>query len=143
MVAFLNIMLLQLMVSAALILLTARFPTMVYIVPVALKMCREIGVSALREWMSGQGLRDIVKVGKMGKLKTACQMISTTLLLMVIPDNPADFDLCLKLGLPKPLVFSAGITTLYLSTAFSLLSGMRYLTAAMPFLTNSNVTITS
>ena len=41
------------MVATALIMLVCQLPTWWFACPVALIMCREIGVSALREWMAG------------------------------------------------------------------------------------------
>lgn len=122
------------MVSTALILLTKHFVTLLYITPVAVIMCREIAVSALREWMAERGQRSAVKVGQMGKWKTAFQMISTSLLLIVFPGQSKDFDLCNVLHLSKAVVFTLGIATLYFSTALTMLSGWEYFTAARPLL---------
>ncbi|KAH8081029.1 cardiolipin synthase [Aureococcus anophagefferens] len=61
------------LVSATLVMLSARFGVDVA-VPAAVIVCREVGVSALREWMAARGARDAVAVGFSGKLKTACQM---------------------------------------------------------------------
>lgn len=122
------------MVATALILLTSRFPSMLYVLPVTLIMARELGVSALREWMAGRGRRSTVEVGKLGKLKTVFQMVSTSLLLMVVPDNLQKFDICVKLGISKPIVFAAGIAGLYVSAVLTLLSGFQYLQAAWPTL---------
>ncbi|OSX76816.1 hypothetical protein BU14_0175s0009 [Porphyra umbilicalis] len=47
----------------------------------AVTVCREVGVSALREWMAGCGVRSVVRVGVWGKVKTAVQMAALTLLL--------------------------------------------------------------
>mmetsp|Transcript_20043 Transcript_20043/g.33546 ORF Transcript_20043/g.33546 Transcript_20043/m.33546 type:complete len:372 (-) Transcript_20043:269-1384(-) len=129
----------KLMVATALIMLSARFPTMLYIFPVSLIMFREIGVSALREWMAERSLRNVVQVGKMGKYKTAFQMIATALLLIVIPDNSPGLDLCITWGFSKPLVFITGMAMLYLSTFLTLVSGASYLNAAWPTLTNPEI----
>jgi len=132
--AFLDPVADKLMVATALILLTARFPTMIYIFPVALIMFREVGVSALREWMAERGQRNVVKVGQAGKAKTAFQMVATALLLMVVPDNSPGVDLCLAWGLSKPLVFTLGMALLYASTFLTVYSGAQYLQAALPTL---------
>jgi CDP-diacylglycerol---glycerol-3-phosphate 3-phosphatidyltransferase len=42
------------MVATALVMLVCQLPTWWFACPVALIMCREIGVSALREWMAGE-----------------------------------------------------------------------------------------
>ena len=54
-------------------------------VPTALIVCREIAVSALREWMAGRGEREQVAVGFAGKVKTAAQMAALMLLLLAHP----------------------------------------------------------
>ena len=46
------------MVATALIMLVCQLPTWWFACPVALIMCREIGVSALREWMAGKILQN-------------------------------------------------------------------------------------
>jgi phosphatidylglycerophosphate synthase len=70
------------MVSTALIVLSGRYGGIVAI-PSSVIMAREVGVSALREWMAQRGKRDSVKVGMQGKVKAALTMISLTLLLLV------------------------------------------------------------
>lgn len=80
--AFLDPVADKLMVSTALIVLAGRYGGIVA-VPVSIILAREIGVSALREWMAQQGKRDSVKVGMQGKVKTALTMFSLTLLLLV------------------------------------------------------------
>eukprot|EP00584_Thalassiosira_punctigera_P008025 CAMPEP_0172542862 /NCGR_PEP_ID=MMETSP1067-20121228/13382_1 /TAXON_ID=265564 ORGANISM="Thalassiosira punctigera, Strain Tpunct2005C2" /NCGR_SAMPLE_ID=MMETSP1067 /ASSEMBLY_ACC=CAM_ASM_000444 /LENGTH=337 /DNA_ID=CAMNT_0013329165 /DNA_START=46 /DNA_END=1059 /DNA_ORIENTATION=- len=80
--AFLDPVADKLMVSTALILLAGRYGGIVAI-PSSIIMAREVGVSALREWMAQQGKRDSVKVGMQGKVKTALTMASLTLLLLV------------------------------------------------------------
>jgi CDP-diacylglycerol--glycerol-3-phosphate 3-phosphatidyltransferase len=122
------------MVAMALVLLTARFPTYLLSVPVALIMCRELGVSALREWMATRGKRSVVEVGIWGKLKTVCQMVATVLLLAVTPDHSRTYDVCRNVGLSKLSVFSAGIVMLHVSTILTLFSGWQYLRAAWPTL---------
>ena len=131
----------QLMVAAALILLTVQFSTLLYVIPVALIMCREIGVSALREWMAEKGQRSTVKVGQLGKVKTALQMIATVLLLLVYTGKSNDIDICTRLGISKPWVFSAGLLSLYASTVLTILSGWQYLRAAWPVLTEKGLIV--
>ena len=80
--AFLDPVADKLMVSTALILLAGRYGGIVAI-PSSVIMAREVGVSALREWMAQQGKRDSVKVGMQGKVKAALTMVSLTLLLSV------------------------------------------------------------
>ena len=80
--AFLDPVADKLMVSTALIVTAGRYGGSVAL-PASIIMAREVGVSALREWMAQRGKRDSVKVGMQGKVKTALTMLSLTLLLLV------------------------------------------------------------
>lgn len=91
-------------------------------------LCREIAVSALREWMASQGARATVQVGWLGKCKTACQMVALTLLLLAMP--PAPFLGPTQLA----LVNRAGLGLLYASTWLALSSAWQYFRAAWPVL---------
>ena len=132
--AFLDPVADKLMVATALVLLVCQLPTWWFATPVALIMCRELGVSALREWMAERGKRALVQVGGLGKWKTALQMISTTLLMYACP-SISEFDIDLSTGVSRPAVFSIGLVTMYVSTIFTLISGWQYLQAAWPELT--------
>lgn len=114
------------MVSTSLILLSGRFGARVAL-PASVILAREIAVSALREWMASQGLRDIVQVGYQGKLKTALTMASITLLLLV-PINGVGFW-----GKLEGLAF----TLLYFCTVVTVTSAASYFRAAAPVLINS------
>lgn len=127
----------QLMVATAMIMLTSLYPSLFFVVPVTLIMCREIAVSALREWMAEKGLRAVVKVGVLGKLKTTLQMVATVLLLLVFPGESADVDICALLNWEKPTIFVAGLSALYLATAAALYSGYQYFSAALTQLKRS------
>jgi len=122
------------MVAMALTLLVCQLPVWWFAVPVALTICREIGVSALREWMAERGQRASVKVGMLGKVKTAVQMISISILLEACQGVSSDFDITESLGLSRPWLLSVGIFLLYTSTALSLISGGQYLKTAWPHL---------
>lgn len=83
---------------------------------------REIGVSALREWMADSGQRSSVKVSFVGKVKTATQMGAIgTLLYHGWP----------LFGLP---VTRIGEILLYLAGVLTLWSMIIYLRAAWPSL---------
>jgi CDP-diacylglycerol---glycerol-3-phosphate 3-phosphatidyltransferase len=123
------------MVATALIMLVCQLPTWWFACPVAVLISREIGVSALREWMAEQGQRAVVKVGFLGKLKTAFQMISTAALLEACPVN-SKFDLAMSLGISRSMLFSVGVVLLYASMVLSVVSGVQYLMAAWPVLKN-------
>uniref|UniRef100_A0A0G4HDC9 CDP-diacylglycerol--glycerol-3-phosphate 3-phosphatidyltransferase n=1 Tax=Chromera velia CCMP2878 TaxID=1169474 RepID=A0A0G4HDC9_9ALVE len=83
--AFLDPVADKVMVCAVLVLLAERYQTPLVTVPAVLILCREIGISALREWMAQSGRSDIVKVAFSGKLKTATQMLALLLLLSSQP----------------------------------------------------------
>jgi CDP-diacylglycerol--glycerol-3-phosphate 3-phosphatidyltransferase len=80
--AFLDPVADKLMVSTALLILSGRYGGIVAI-PSAIILARELGVSALREWMASRGKRDNVKVGMQGKVKAALTMVSLTCMLLV------------------------------------------------------------
>lgn len=126
--AFLDPVADKLMVSTALILLSGTYGANVAI-PSAVILAREIGVSALREWMAQQGQRDAVKVGFQGKVKTALTMLSLTLLLLV----PHDESLFLYQKLLQPSLYA-----LYASAIITVTSGSVYFKAAWPLLNAEN-----
>mmetsp|Transcript_1343 Transcript_1343/g.2456 ORF Transcript_1343/g.2456 Transcript_1343/m.2456 type:complete len:300 (-) Transcript_1343:26-925(-) len=118
--AFLDPVADKLMVSTTLILLSGLYGTLVS-VPTAVIIAREIGVSALREWMSGRGMRETVKVGWQGKVKTALTMVSSTLLLAVDTDVISGV---------MDGVWKIGIFGLYASMVLTVTSGWGYFQAA-------------
>lgn len=61
----------QLMVATALVLMADRMRSPVVTVSTAIIINREIGVSALREWMASMNQRDTVAVGWWGKVRRA------------------------------------------------------------------------
>lgn len=87
--AFLDPVADKLMVSTALILLTISPPHPLsqqqLSIPVILMICREITMSALREWAASAGgsVHKAVKVNSLGKWKTALQMVSMSILLLL------------------------------------------------------------
>ena len=77
--AFLDPVADKLMVAAALIVLVefGRVGAIVSLIIIG----REIAVSALREWMAGEGQASSVGVAMIGKIKTAVQMLAILFLL--------------------------------------------------------------
>lgn len=112
------------MVSTALILLSGRYGKLVAI-PASIILAREIAVSALREWMAQKGLRDAVKVGFQGKVKTAATMVALTVLLMVPYNDSKSLS---------SVLFKTGLLLLYFSTFITVTSGSVYFKAAAPAL---------
>lgn len=118
--AFLDPVADKLIVSAALIILVAIGRT--YAIFAIIIVGREITISALREWMAQLGKQNSVAVARIGKLKTATQMIAIILLLTYdIPSRGLNF-----IWLGNILMFIAVILTIwsmlyYLKTAIAAL----------------------
>ncbi|XP_024544825.1 CDP-diacylglycerol--glycerol-3-phosphate 3-phosphatidyltransferase 2 isoform X2 [Selaginella moellendorffii] len=123
--AFLDPVADKLMVATALILLCTRplaaawFVDIPWLIPLpaALMISREIIISAVREWAALQGLNKVVAVDKLGKLKTATQMVSLTFLL-AFGDARTGMEAYLS---------GFGVGLLYLSTGLSLVSLSGYM----------------
>ncbi|EAR20174.1 CDP-diacylglycerol--glycerol-3-phosphate 3-phosphatidyltransferase [Nitrococcus mobilis] len=115
--AFLDPVADKLIVAVALIAILVATPAAAVGVPVAIIIGREIAVSALREWMAELGKRASVAVGRIGKFKTAAQMVSIVLLLYA-------HDIY---GIPVWLI---GFWLLYVAAALTLYSMALYLHAA-------------
>jgi CDP-diacylglycerol--glycerol-3-phosphate 3-phosphatidyltransferase/cardiolipin synthase len=132
--AFLDPVADKLMVSTALILLSGAWGAIVAI-PTAIILAREIAVSALREWMAQRGMRDSVKVGYKGKVKTALTMVSITLclLLEVTPIFKKVADATTTPSF-NTAVAPWAIGMLWLSAYITIDSGLVYFRAAAPVL---------
>ena len=112
--AFLDPVADKLLVATTLVLLSSECGIRVG-APSALIISREIGVSALREWMSEMGARDVLKVGAAGKVKTATQLVSLAILLLR-PES------------------AVGLLLLRVAALATIYSGWQYLRAAYPSL---------
>ncbi len=88
---------------------------------VSIIICREIIVSALREWMAEIGKRGNVAVSFIGKVKTTFQMIAISLLLYQMPYQ----------GLP---ILKIGELLLIIAAILTLWSMYIYLKATWPYL---------
>ncbi len=120
--AFLDPVADKLMVAAALIVLVefGRVGAIVSLIIIG----REIAISALREWMAGEGQRSSVGVAMIGKVKTAAQMIA--ILLLLYWD-----DIVIKDVGVFPTKFY-GQVLIVIAAFLTLLSMAYYLRAAMP-----------
>ncbi|MBM3350458.1 MAG: CDP-diacylglycerol--glycerol-3-phosphate 3-phosphatidyltransferase [Betaproteobacteria bacterium] len=120
--AFLDPVADKLMVAAALIVLVefGRVGAIVSLIIIG----REIAISALREWMSGEGQRSSVGVAMIGKVKTAVQMLAILLLLYW-----DDIDLGRMGVLPTQDI---GHVLIIVAAFLTLLSMAYYLRAAWP-----------
>ncbi len=83
--AFLDPVADKLLVATALVLLVSWDSDLLLLLSAIIIIGREITVSALREWMAGEGKRDAVKVQAIGKLKTIFQMGAIFALLYQVP----------------------------------------------------------
>lgn len=113
----------KLVVAVALVLLTQKYASGAFAIPLALSsaiiVCREIVISALREWMAEVGKRRMVAVSGLGKLKTASQMVAILLLLSQDPHKISLFTIF-------------GHVLMYLAALLTLWSMGVYLRAAWP-----------
>lgn len=115
--AFLDPVADKLMVAVALVTLVAVNTSPLFALAAAIIICREIAVSALREWMAELGKRATVAVSTIGKFKTAAQMLSITMLLYKEP----------VFGISMSVV---GLALLYVAALLTLWSMVMYLRAA-------------
>ncbi len=120
--AFLDPVADKLMVAVVLLIIVQKHPTLWMALWAAVIIGREIAVSALREWMAELGQRAKVKVAAIGKFKTVAQMVALTGLLY--EDN--------FFGIP---VFKISDYLLAVAALLTLWSGLAYLMAAWPTLT--------
>lgn len=115
--AFLDPVADKLMVAAALLVLVEfeRVGAVIALIIIG----REIAISALREWMAGEGQSKSVGVAMIGKIKTAAQMVA--ILFLLYWDNVDTFEI--KIIGQWLIAFAAFLT---------LLSMAYYLKAAWP-----------
>jgi len=109
------------MVCAALVALSDHYQSMYMTIPALIIICREIVISALREWMAEQGKRGNVAVSNMGKIKTAAQMLAIIGLIWQY----------------APWMNYLSFALLYVATFLTLSSMMQYLRAAWGELTKN------
>lgn len=83
--AFLDPVADKLLVAVVLIALVSAHPTFLMILGAMIIIVREIGISALREFMASAGKRDIVAVNNMGKIKTFAQIFALGFLIIYQP----------------------------------------------------------
>lgn len=117
--AFLDPVADKLTVAVALGLLIELYGSIWFTLPAVVIICREIVISALREWMAEIGSRATVAVSMMGKIKTTLQIIAIIVLLAF---DPKQFEI-MKL---------TGLAVLYAAAILTLWSMIIYLRAAWP-----------
>ena len=117
--AFLDPVADKILVTVALLLLAVD--ERAHLAAAAVIVCREICVSALREWMADVGQRRHVNVSALGKWKTAAQM--TAISFLFYRDD--------LLGIP---ILSVGQLLLWAAALLTVTSMFFYLRAAWPIL---------
>ena len=125
----------KLLVATTLVLLAGRYGVKIAI-PTAIIVSREIAVTALREWMAQQGVREAIEFKFQGKVKTAATMLSLTILLLVPTTNDAASSL---IGGFLSRLDAPGLALLYLCTVLTVTSGSEYFRAAAPYMMGTNV----
>lgn len=114
--AFLDPVADKLLVAVALVLLAQHHHHLLMTLPALVIICREILVSALREWMAEMGARGAVAVSSIGKWKTAAQMVA----LLILLSQPPGFTWLVVVG----------YVLLIISAILTLWSMLQYLMAA-------------
>ncbi|MDA7746036.1 CDP-diacylglycerol--glycerol-3-phosphate 3-phosphatidyltransferase [Psychromonas sp.] len=120
--AFLDPVADKIMVAVSLVMIVEHYAVIWITVPAMVMICREIIISALREWMAEIGERASVAVSSIGKVKTASQMFALFLLIW-------------QYSIEMEWV---GFTFLYIATGLTLWSMVVYLRAAWPLLKKSD-----
>jgi CDP-diacylglycerol--glycerol-3-phosphate 3-phosphatidyltransferase len=124
----------KLMVSAALILLVQEYHVWWMSLSALIMIAREIFISALREFMSSRGKRETLAVSKMGKYKTAAQMLG----IMGLIWNP-HYDIPLILfNFPYEILIFAAYAFYFIATILTLITLIDYFKLAWPELKVKN-----
>jgi CDP-diacylglycerol--glycerol-3-phosphate 3-phosphatidyltransferase len=123
--AFLDPVADKLMVTTTLVIIVQADPRIFVAVLAAIIIGRELTISALREWMSEIGARNIVAVSGFGKIKTILQMVGLGMMLWTYP----------FLGIP---VYTIGLILLIIAAGLTLWSMFIYIQAAWPTLVESD-----
>jgi CDP-diacylglycerol---glycerol-3-phosphate 3-phosphatidyltransferase len=117
--AFLDPVADKLIVATALVLIVSKDPRWYVTLTAAVIIGREVGISALREWMAEIGAQQKMKVTGVAKFKTIVQIVGLSMMLF-------REDI---FGLP---VYLAGLGLTVLAAILTLWSMVVYLNAAMP-----------
>lgn len=120
--AFLDPVADKIMVAVSLVMIVEHYAVIWITIPAMVMICREIIISALREWMAELGQRASVAVSWIGKFKTAAQMLALFLLIWQY----------------SPEMEWVGFTFLYIATVLTLWSMIVYLKAAWPILSGKS-----
>ena len=113
--AFLDPVADKVLVCTCLVLLSGALGALIAL-PTAVIVCREVSVSALREWMGQRGERAAVAVGFSGKAKTAAQMVALQLLLLTYSTSAAASTFA---TVARPTLTSLAVSPVGTVTAFA------------------------
>jgi len=119
--AFLDPVADKIMVAVSLVMIVEHYAVIWITIPAMVMICREIVISALREWMAEIGQRASVAVSHIGKIKTFSQMMALFLLIWQQSTTMEWF----------------GFGFMFLATVLTLWSMIVYLKAAWPALTTT------
>ncbi|MFT5082764.1 MAG: CDP-diacylglycerol--glycerol-3-phosphate 3-phosphatidyltransferase [Lentisphaeria bacterium] len=119
--AFLDPVADKLMVAVALAILIESHNDVLFTLPAVVIICREIVISALREWMAELGKRANVAVSSLGKFKTTLQIVA---IVMLLAFSREEF----------PRLYEIGYVALYAAAILTIWSMCIYLKAAWPSL---------
>jgi CDP-diacylglycerol--glycerol-3-phosphate 3-phosphatidyltransferase len=122
--AFLDPVADKLLVGVAIILVVGEHYIAYLSIPAAIIICREILISALREWMAEIGKRTSMAVTYVSKVKTAIQMVAVILLVWYIPSQHVAVLYC-------------GVALLWLAALLTVWTMIVYLKVSWPDLTMS------
>jgi len=106
--AFLDPVADKLIVAVALVLLVEVHASAILAVPALVIVCREIVVSALREWMAKYSERRSVAVSFVGKIKTTFQFIA---IIVLLANGPVQGSYIVMTG--YILLYGAAVLTIW------------------------------
>ncbi|WP_077342065.1 CDP-diacylglycerol--glycerol-3-phosphate 3-phosphatidyltransferase [Pseudocolwellia agarivorans] len=118
----------KLMVVCALAMLIEDYNVWYITISAALMISREIFISALREFMSSRGKRDVIAVSNSGKYKTAAQMLG---IMGLIWQPTYDIPLIL-FDIPQEFFMFLTYSFYSIATILTFTSMLSYFKAAWP-----------
>jgi len=118
----------KLMVVVALVMIAQDYQAWWISIAAIIMIAREVFISALREFMSSRGKRDIIAVSNMGKYKTAAQMLG----IMGLIWRP-DYDIPLILFyFPHEILNFLSYAFYAVATVLTVTTMLSYFKAAWP-----------
>ncbi|WP_019026205.1 CDP-diacylglycerol--glycerol-3-phosphate 3-phosphatidyltransferase [Colwellia piezophila] len=118
----------KLMVVVALVMIAQDYSSWLVSIAAIIMIAREVFISALREFMSSIGKRDVIAVSNMGKYKTAAQMLG----IMGLIWQP-DYDIPLIwFYLPHEVINYLSYGFYSIATILTVTTGVSYFKAAWP-----------